>query len=83
MVSISIPEEYLSKPKGYSEKELKIDLAVLLYRRKMMSLAKAARWCGLSRLEFQQFLDDQNVEIHYSVAEFDKDMATLNQLFGQ
>ena len=82
MVSIEIPEEFLFSSPPYSVKELKVDLAMLLYKRKRMSLAKAARWCGLSRLEFQSAMSDRNVNIVFSKEDLIHDLNTLGKFFS-
>ncbi len=82
MVSIEIPEEFLFSSPPYSVKELKVDLAVLLYKRKRMSLAKAARWCGLSRLEFQSAMSERNVDIIFSEDDLKHDIKTLDKFFS-
>ncbi|MFM9946734.1 MAG: UPF0175 family protein [Saprospiraceae bacterium] len=83
MITVEIPESLLLSPPVYSAKELKVDLAVLLYRRKKMSLAKAASWSGLTRLEFQSAMAERGVELHFSEEDLQHDLRTLDKFFSK
>jgi predicted HTH domain antitoxin len=83
MITVEIPESFLQSPPVYSVGELKNDLAVLLYRRKKMSLAKAARWCGMTRLEFQSAMSERGVEIHFTEEDLQHDLKTLDKFFSK
>ena len=54
-----------------------LDIAVMLYQNKRISLAKAASIVGLNRLEFQAVLADKGVYIHYDL---EADLKTLGKL---
>ncbi|MCC6413722.1 MAG: UPF0175 family protein [Saprospiraceae bacterium] len=66
----------------YSEQDLKVDVAVLLYHRKVLTLARAARWVGMSRLEFQKALAERGFTVNYSIEDFDRDIKTLKSMTG-
>lgn len=83
MITVEIPDSFLQSPSGYSIGELKVDLAVLLYKKKKMSLAQAARWCGMSRLEFQSALSEQGVEIHFTTEDLQHDLKVLDKFFSK
>lgn len=78
MLLLDIP--FKSSP-DYSEQDLKVDLAVLLYQKRKISLAKAAEWCGLTRLEFQSAMSKHDVALNYSVEDLRHDIAVLDKLF--
>ena len=79
MVLLDIP--FKSTP-DYSEQDLKIDLALLLYQKGKISLAKAAGSCGLTRLQFQQEMAKRKVDLNYSVDDLRHDIAVLDKYFG-
>jgi predicted HTH domain antitoxin len=83
MIAVEIPDTFLLNPPAYSVRELKTDLAVLLYRRKKMSLAKAARWCEMTRLEFQSALSERGVDLHFSEEDLHHDIAALDKFFSK
>ena len=72
-MTIEIPDEIV-KREDYKIKDFMLDIAVMLYQNKRISLAKAASIVGLNRLEFQAVLVDKGVCIHYDL---DADLKTL------
>lgn len=76
---LELPGDLIFVP-AYTEQDLKVDIAVMLYQRKALTLARAARWVGMTRLQFQKALADRNVSINYTVADFEVDMATLKSM---
>lgn len=76
IIEIEVPEEVSGIPQ-YTKEDLKLDIAVALFQRKLYSLAKAARFAGLNRIEFQHILKERHVAIPYDL---DIDLKSLSQL---
>ncbi len=76
---LEIPSDLISL-ETYSEQDFRVDVAVMLYHRKVLTLARAARWTGMTRLQFQKALADRKVPIHYTVADFEADINTLRSM---
>lgn len=76
LIQIEIPDTMLAIP-SYSKEDVMLDIAVALYQRKIYSLAKAARFAGINRLEFQKVLSERHVPVFY---DFEIDLKTLNDL---
>lgn len=76
---MTIPDEVLQAAR-MSEDELREELAVLLFQRERLTLARAARLAGLDRLRFQHLLASRGIAPHYDVEEFEADLATLREL---
>ncbi len=74
-MQISLPDDL-----GLSEREIKEELAIALYQRETVSLAKAAKIAGLTRLDFQRLLDWRDISIHYDVDDLNNDVETLRKL---
>ena len=53
--------EDLFQKNGYSEKDFRLDMAILVYQRKVASLNRAARLAGVSLKAFEQILFDRNI----------------------
>lgn len=53
--------EDLFQKNGYSEKDFRLDMAILVYQRKVASLNRAARLAGVSAKVFEQILADRNI----------------------
>ena len=78
-MSIVIPDEILESAR-LTPDELKLEIAVLLFRRGGLTLAQASRFCGISRLQFQHALAARQIPVHYDIAELESDLGVLRQL---
>lgn len=74
-IQITLPDDL-----GLSEEQIKQELAVALFERQVISLARAATLAGMSRLEFQRLLADRSMPIHYDFSDFAQDVENLRQL---
>lgn len=63
-----------------TEEQARLDLAVGLYSSRTLSLARAARLAGRSRLGFQRLLAERGIPLTYGVDDIDHDLETLRQL---
>ncbi len=73
---IEIPDEILGLP-DYGKQALLRDIAVMLYQQERISLAKAARFAAMNRLQFQQLLADRNIYLNYDL---ESDLRALKKL---
>ncbi len=79
-VAIEISEDILRTtpiPEDRWETELKIELALQMYRDKLLSFANARRLAGLSRIEFHYLLGEHQIPRHYDVEDYHKDLENL------
>ena len=60
--------ENLFQNKTYSEKELRLNMAVILYQRQIASVNRAAKLSGLSLKAFEQVLQDRNIKLVHTPA---------------
>ncbi len=77
MKLIEIPEDVLTSiriPKKELEKELKIDLAVVLYQREAISLGNARKLAAMSKWEFIEELSRRKIPRHYTEKELEEDL---------
>jgi len=63
-----------------TEGELKLEIALLLFQKEKLTLGQAGRLAGMNLLQFQHLLAGHGIPVHYDVAEFEKDMKTLESL---
>lgn len=68
------------KASGLSEHELLLEIVIMLFKQDKISLGKASELMGLHRLQFQKLLAEQNICVHYDVAEFQEDLKTLQEM---
>lgn len=77
MSNVAIPDDVFGSiriPEGEKEDELRLELAVSLYRRGALSFAKARELAGLSKQEFHKVLGEREVERHYSESDLKDDL---------
>ncbi len=63
-----------------SEEEVRIELAVLLYRKGRLSYAGARALSGLSRIEFDDLLYQAGVPSDFTTEDLRQDLQTLEKL---
>jgi len=65
-ISIDIPSDILlalNESEGKLKNEIKILLAIRFYQQEKLTIGKAAQLCGLSRLEFESLLSENQISI--------------------
>ncbi len=78
-VSIEFPREVLHAARMTVD-ELKRELAVHLFDQGRLSFGKAREMAGMTVTAFQQLLGSRGVYVHYDLAEYQEDLATLQEL---
>ena len=79
MVSIEVPREILQVTRMTPE-ELRRELAIYLFQQGKLSFGKAREMVGMTVWAFQQLLAGREIPVHYDVAEYKEDIATLQKL---
>lgn len=77
MESISIDEDILDAiklPKQDREKMLKLELALALYQRGVISLGKARKLAEMGKWEFIDELKKRKIERHYTERDLEEDI---------
>ncbi|PSB34427.1 UPF0175 family protein [Stenomitos frigidus] len=78
-MNLTIPDDILTASE-MSEADLKLEVAVLLYKREKISAGKACEWLGLNLVEFRRELGNRGLTINYDVDDFQADVETLRSL---
>lgn len=76
---IEIPDSILNK--DISEKEIKIELALILYEKNIFTLEQASKFSNLDSYEFQKLIGKNYIPIHYSSDDFKDDLETIKKYF--
>jgi len=63
-----------------TEDELKLEIAIMLYKEEKISSGKARAWTGLTVIEFQHELAKRGLFINYDVKDFEADVKTLQSM---
>ena len=72
MKALAIPGELLQTIR-MSDKELQQEIAVMLFQKEKLTLGQAARFSGMSQLQFQHLLASRQIPVHYDVEEFEEE----------
>lgn len=79
MVQIEIPREVLHAAR-MTTVDIQRELAVHLFSEGKLSFGKARELAQMGFWEFQQLLASRRIPLHYDLAEYEEDMATLARL---
>ncbi|PZD72306.1 hypothetical protein C1752_03893 [Acaryochloris thomasi RCC1774] len=75
-MSLVIPDDILQSTQ-MTEGELKLEIAIMLYKQQKVSSGKVRAWTGLTVIEFQHELKERGLYANYDVEDFQSDMRTL------
>ncbi len=75
-MSLVIDSEFLENT-GLSEKELKLELAIALYKHGKLSIGQACKFLGLNRIEFQRELALRKEYLNYDIDDLNEDLKTI------
>jgi predicted HTH domain antitoxin len=67
------------KRTGLSAEELKVEIAVFLFEKKIVTLGLAAEFCGIHKLQMQQELAKRKIPLHYDIDMLHEDVANINE----
>lgn len=78
-MTLTIPAERLGDL-VLSEHDALVDIAIGLYKRRLVSLGRAAEIAGMTSAELLAELGHHHIPINYDVAELREDAAVLKEL---
>jgi len=78
-MSLVIPNDILQASR-MTEDELKLEIAIMLYKQEKISSGKVRAWTGLTVIEFQHELGKRGLCINYDVEDFQSDIQTLQSM---
>ena len=78
-MSLEILDEIIQSS-GMSKEELAQEIAIMLFQKDRLTLAQAAKFAGMNRLQFQHLLASRRIPVHYDVNDFQEDLKTLQDL---
>lgn len=82
-ITIEIPEELVRSirlPEEEIPARLKVELAIRLYRKKMLNFGKARKLAEMTYWDFYEVLGKEGVARHYDINDLDADLRTLGEL---
>ncbi len=79
---VVIPDQIIRQT-NLSEEEFRIEVALLLFEKNILSFGQARRFSGMNVLDFQQLLAQHKIAMHYDLDDFQEDQKTIESLSGQ
>ena len=77
-MDVIIPNEIVSATK-MSATELKLEIAIMLYKQEKISSGRACKWLGINLIECRE-LGKRGLTVNYDVEDFESDLKTLRSL---
>ena len=77
---IEIPDEILNK-NNISKERIRLEVALLLYEKNLMTIEQASRFAHIDSYEFQKILGTNKIRLHYYKDDFKDDLNTIKGLF--
>ena len=62
---------------GLSEKQLLLEIVILLFQQEKISLGKASEIISMNQIKLQKLLAERGICVHYDVAELQEDILHL------
>jgi predicted HTH domain antitoxin len=78
-MAVLIPDD-IFRATRMTEDELKLEIAIMLYKQEKISSGKARAWTGLTVIGFQHELAKRGFFINYDVKDFETDVKTLQSM---
>ncbi len=82
-ITMNIPEELVHAirlPEEEIPARLKIELAIRLYRKKILNFGKARELADMTYWDFYELLGKESIVRHYGTRELEEDLRTLEEL---
>ena len=77
---VVVPDD-LVRASGLTEDDLRLELAVALYREGRFTLGQAAHLAGAPQATMLTVLAKRNIAVHYTARDLDQDLTNLAKLF--
>jgi len=76
---LEIPDNFLKKS-NLTESQLKVEFAIFLFSKNIMTLGQASNFANIDSFEFQKQLGERKISIHYDEKDFDDDLQTIKRV---
>lgn len=77
---LHLPDHLLQQ---HSEAEIRLEIAVALFQREMMTLGQASEWASIPQWQMQSELKKRGISLHYDVEEYQEDLQTVKEWMNQ
>ena len=81
-MTVALPDD-IPAVTELTEEGIRRELAVSLFAQEKLSAVQGAKLAGLDLFTFQALLRERGLPQHYTVEDFEDDLASLRKLFAQ
>jgi predicted HTH domain antitoxin len=60
-----------------SEQEMRLEIALMLYQQRRLSMGKASKFANMNRVLFQRILGERAITINFDEEDLNEDLETL------
>lgn len=78
-MSVIITDELLKNSK-LSEEEFRLELAIFLFQKEILTLGKASEFAKVHQFQMQKELTKRKIPMHYDYPEFQEDLAMVKEM---
>lgn len=78
-MSVIISDEII-KLTNYTDNEIRLEIAILLYQKRRFSLGQGAEFSGMKKFQFQKELSERKIPVNYDTEELKFDLQTIKFL---
>lgn len=75
-ITLDIPDS-LAENHTLSQVDWLQEVAVALFQQELVTLGRASQLAGMSQIAFQELLYDRGISLHYDLADYQADIASL------
>ncbi|MBE9136487.1 UPF0175 family protein [Nodosilinea sp. LEGE 07088] len=75
-ITLDIPDR-LAESHTFSQVDWLQEVAVALFQQELVTLGTASQLAGMNQMAFQELLYDRGISLHYDLADYQADIASL------
>lgn len=75
-ITLNIPDS-LAESHTFSQVDWLKEVAVALFQQELVTLGRASQIAGMNQIAFQELLYDRGISLHYDLADYQADIASL------
>lgn len=75
-ITLDIPDR-LAESHSFSQVDWLQEVAVALFQQELVTLGTASQLAGMHQMAFQELLYDRGISLHYDLADYQADIASL------
>ena len=75
-ITLNLPDS-ISQTETFNQSDWLREIAIALFQQEPITLSRASKIAGMEVVDFQKFLADRGICVHYDVEDFEQDVQHL------